>query len=82
VDGVTHPRTAEVDDTARRHLSVLAHRQNAHFWMSVADEVAMASVIADRDARDRAFTALCDAYRTGDHAAAETVLDLLTGRLR
>lgn len=72
----------EAPDTPRRHLSVLAHRKLTFPHMTVEDEVAMACVIADAEARDRAFTALCDALRRRDHDAAETVLDLMTGRLR
>lgn len=72
----------EAPDTPRRHLLVLAHRQLAMPNMTVEDEVALASVIADREARDRAFTSLCEALRRRDMTAAETVLDLLTGRLR
>lgn len=72
----------EAPDTPRRHLMTLAHRQLSMPNMTVQDEVALASVIADGEARDRAFTALCDALRQRDTAAAETVLDLLTGRLR
>ena len=34
----------------------------------VEDEVALASVIADDEARDRAFTALCEALRRRDVA--------------
>ncbi len=72
----------EAPDTPRRHLMTLAHRALSFPHMTVEDELALASVIADAEARDRAFTALCDALRRGDTAAAETVLDLLTGRLR
>jgi len=72
----------EAPDTPRRHLMTLAHRQLTFPWMAVEDEVALASVIADDEARDRAFTALCEALRRRDNDAAETVLDLLTGRLR
>ena len=72
----------EAPDTPRRHLMTLAHRQLSFPNMTVEDELALTSVIADREARDRAFTALCDALRRGERDAAETVLDLLTGRLR
>lgn len=72
----------EAPDTPRRHLMTLAHRALTFPNMTVEDEIALASVIADREARDRAFTALCEALRRRDVAAAETVLDLLTGRLR
>ena len=72
----------EAPDTPRRHLMTLAHRVLSMPWMTVEDELALASVIADREARDRAFTSLCDALRRRDMTAAETVLDLLTGRLR
>jgi hypothetical protein len=72
----------EAPDTPRRHLLTLAHRQPSFPRMPVEDEVALASAIADRAARDRAFGELCDALRDGEHDVAETVLDLLTGRLR
>lgn len=72
----------EAPDTPRRHLMTLAHRQLTFPHMTVEDEVACASVLADREARDRAFTSLCEALRQHDMTAAETVLDLLTGRLR
>jgi hypothetical protein len=72
----------EAPDTPRRHLLTLAHRQLSFPRMPVEDEVLMASAVGDRAATLRAFSELCDALRDGEHDVAETVLDLLTGRLR
>lgn len=70
------------EDTARRHLRTLAHRSLRFFYLSVQDEVAMASVIADREERGRVFEALCAAIGDGDTERQEQALDQLTGAAR
>ena len=75
-------RTADVPDTARRHLLTLAHRRIAFSSLSVEDEVAMASTIADRIERDTAFRALCGAIRAEDPQQIASALDVLTGGAR
>jgi hypothetical protein len=79
-----HPRTAEAPDTRRRHIESLGRRAAAYPNLSadVEDELALVSAITDPAARERAFGELVGAYRRREHDVAETVLDLLTGRLR
>lgn len=79
-----HPRAVQALDTPRRHLEILARRAASfpHLSDDVEREVALVSAITDRAAREKAFGELVGAYRRRDHHYAETVLDLLTGRLR
>lgn len=73
----------EAPDTPRRHIEALARRAAAYPNLSddVEDEVAMASALP-RNGALRAFADLVLAYRRRERDKAETVLDLLTGRLR
>jgi hypothetical protein len=66
---------------ARDRLLALAYRALRFPHMSVDDEVAAASVLPV-DGALLAFDDLCQCLADRDHDAAETVLDLLTGRLR
>lgn len=80
-----HPRAAaEAPDTPRRHLEILGRRAAAYPNLSddIEREVALVSAIADPEAREKAFGELVGAYRRREHHYAETVLDLMTGRLR
>ncbi|WUI02065.1 hypothetical protein OHR68_09745 [Spirillospora sp. NBC_00431] len=75
----------EAPDTPRRHLLAIAHRAITFPDLArseVEDEVALISVIVDREARERAFRELMGALRRGERDAAETLVDLLLGRLR
>lgn len=74
----------EAPDTPRRHIEILGRRAASFpdLGDDVEREVALVSAITDREARERAFGELVLAYRRRDHDVAETVLDLLTGRLR
>lgn len=69
------------DDVTRDRLEALAHKQLGLPFAHVDDEVAAASVLPRRAAL-RAFDDLCNYLYDGEFEAAETVLDLLTGRLR
>lgn len=69
------------DDATRDRLEALAHEQLGLPFASVDDRVAALSVLP-RAATLRAFDDLCNYLHDGEFEAAETVLDLLTGRLR
>jgi len=72
---------AEVLDTPRHHLLVLAHRAVAYPHLDdVLDEVALVSAITDRRKRADVFGALCAAVRDCDRDAAAAALDTLTGK--
>lgn len=72
----------QAPDTPRRHMLTLARRQISMPWLSVEDEVLALTVIGDRAATLLAFDELCRAVADSEPDVAESVLDLLTGRLR
>jgi hypothetical protein len=74
-------RMGHPDDVTRDRLEALAHKQLGLPFASVDDEVAALSVLPYKAAQ-RAFDDLCNYLYDGEFEAAETVLDLLTGRLR
>lgn len=72
----------QAPDTPRRHLLTLARRQLSFPNMSVVDEVAAVSAVADPVRRDEVFTALCEAVRDGDARGQADALNVLAGGLR
>lgn len=65
--------------TVRDEIRTLAYRQLTFPNMSVSDDLAALSSIADRDERERQFSALCDALAAGRHHHAGRILTTLTG---
>lgn len=80
-DDVDRLRSGGTVEGIRHRLWTLANRALSFPNMTVDDEVAALSVLP-RDGALLAFDDLCTAVADGDADAAETVLDLLTGRLR
>lgn len=74
-------RMGRRDDATRDQLEALAHKQLGLPWGDFEREVASLSVLPSAAAQ-RAFSDLCQYLADGEFEAAETVLDLLTGRLR
>lgn len=68
----------EIGRTHRETLRVLAYRVLDFPFMSVVDDLAELSTIADDEVRDDAFTHLCAAIVQRDEARVEGLLDELT----
>lgn len=65
--------------TVRDEIRALAYRQLSFPNMSVSDDLAALSSIADRDERERQFSALCAALAAGRHDRADRILAALGG---
>lgn len=70
---------AEIGRTPRETLRVLAYRALRFPLMSVVDDLAELSALADSIVRDDAFTHLCAALAERDESRVEGLLDELLG---